>query len=187
MQYYITHARTHARARTHTHTRTARARTHTRTTRARTRTLRYKGRCHGGMLRTLATGTESPSFKTACAQDFSKTVSVHPAGNGYPTLLWAEKGEGGDYEEWHMRYFLFIHELSLISTNLYNSCSVMVPTSVNLSLKRRLRGFCTVKRCGEPMVELVNWSVVGHITREVKSVTYRLVWYLRRLDSLLSQ
>jgi len=31
---------------------------------------------------------------------FSKALSVHPAGNGYPTL-WLGKVRGNEEEEWH--------------------------------------------------------------------------------------
>jgi len=37
---------------------------------------------------------------TEKCRDFSKTLSVHPAGNGYPTLFRAGEGKGGEEEEW---------------------------------------------------------------------------------------
>jgi len=32
-------------------------------------------------------------------EDLSKILSVHPVGNGHPTLFWAEEGEGGEEDQ----------------------------------------------------------------------------------------
>ena len=42
-----------------------------------------------------------PRFKTWPVHEiFSKTLSIHSTGNGYPILIRAGKGEGGEEEEW---------------------------------------------------------------------------------------
>jgi len=55
----------------------------------------------GSVIRILATGTESPLFRTACARAFSRTPFVYSAVNGHLTLFTAEKGEGGEEEEYN--------------------------------------------------------------------------------------
>lgn len=52
------------------------------------------------MIRDLTNGAEGSRFQTVCALDFSKTLSVHPAGDGY--LFRAGEGEGGVEEDWYL-------------------------------------------------------------------------------------
>jgi len=55
-----------------------------------------EGHC-GRVARALVTGAEGPG---SWAQDFSKTLSVHQAVNGYLALFGVGEGEGGETEEW---------------------------------------------------------------------------------------
>jgi len=52
---------------------------------------------------------------TACARDFSITLSVDPVVNGYLTLLRPRKGEDGEEEEWcpHISYTVARNKLTL--------------------------------------------------------------------------
>jgi len=52
-----------------------------------------------GVTGALTTGAEGYGFKTVCAPNFSKTLSVHPVVNGYLTLFIARGGEGGEEEK----------------------------------------------------------------------------------------
>jgi len=52
------------------------------------------------VVRALNTGVEDPGFKTACAWDFLKKLSIHLEGNVYLALFRGGRGESGEKGEW---------------------------------------------------------------------------------------
>jgi len=67
------------------------------------------------MVSMIVTGSEDSGFRTACPQDSSITLSVHPTVNEYLTIFRAEEVEGGEEEEWrpHRSYITAKNKFAL--------------------------------------------------------------------------
>jgi len=59
------------------------------------------GRRCDRVVRALSRVAEGPRFTTFWVREFSKIISIHSAGNGYPAPSRAGEGKGGEEEDWY--------------------------------------------------------------------------------------